>query len=543
MQLILSIIVFIFIFSLLILVHEFGHFWMARRAGVKVHEFGFGLPPRMWEKKKGDTLYSINWIPFGGFVRLYGEDPNEFRATKSKESFLTQSGWTKTKIVCGGVFMNFMLAWLLLTIGFAAGIEPLIVNFDQFERYLRAGDVHLSPYYVVQETNEDLHVRYGDQIVEVDRMPLGSVGELSEYVASSEHEGVKLTVRSINHPEGEEIDGYAPVVGSIDTVYDYTVEEFEQLELYPAIRLPRLVVSRSASLGLEAGDQILRVNGQEVLSKDDFFAYVYEGRVETIDVLRNGQVFVVKPDLAFSRTRVDRVLPDSPAGTAGVVSGDVFVTINGLDVFDPEEVKETTMRIAGQTGELTYVFLRGEEQIELEITPNESGLIGVALSPVVTTQALDIEFYETFVGGSVLRLDEQQVSVWKAPGVALKEIRDIGVVTGRMIAGVFAGVFSSGEVPDSVAGPVGIAQMTHMSVQDGFMAVLRFTAILSLSLGVLNILPFPALDGGRFAFILFEAVTGKKVAHKFEAMIHAIGFAVLLLLIVLITWNDIARLL
>ena len=98
-----------------------GHFAAAKRAGVKVEEFGFGLPPRIWGIKKGETLYSINWIPFGGFVRMLGEDAS----SHDKRSFSNQSFWVQTKIVCAGVFMNLLMSFLLLTFGFLIGIEPL----------------------------------------------------------------------------------------------------------------------------------------------------------------------------------------------------------------------------------------------------------------------------------------------------------------------------------------------------------------------------------------------------------------------------------
>ena len=88
MGIILTIIAFVVIFSFLILVHEFGHFFVAKRAGIRVEEFGFGLPPRIWGKKIGETLYSVNWFPFGGFVRMYGEDSTVSGALESKRSFI-----------------------------------------------------------------------------------------------------------------------------------------------------------------------------------------------------------------------------------------------------------------------------------------------------------------------------------------------------------------------------------------------------------------------------------------------------------------------
>jgi regulator of sigma E protease len=107
---------------------------------------------------------------------------------------------------------------------------------------------------------------------------------------------------------------------------------------------------------------------------------------------------------------------------------------------------------------------------------------------------------------------------------------------------VFGHIFTTGDVPEGVAGPVGIAQMTHLYVQEGFIALVRFTALLSLSLAVINIFPFPALDGGRFLFILIEAVRGKPINGKLEGIIHGIGFSLLLVVIFLVTFQDLQRL-
>ena len=117
-------IVFILVFGVLILVHEWGHFYAARRAGIKVEEFGFGLPPRAWGIKKGETIYSLNWIPFGGFVRLYGEDSYDPKLLHDERSFVSKNVWQRTKVIVAGVVMNFILAILLLTIGFSVGMVP-----------------------------------------------------------------------------------------------------------------------------------------------------------------------------------------------------------------------------------------------------------------------------------------------------------------------------------------------------------------------------------------------------------------------------------
>jgi regulator of sigma E protease len=97
-------------------------------------------------------------------------------------------------------------------------------------------------------------------------------------------------------------------------------------------------------------------------------------------------------------------------------------------------------------------------------------------------------------------------------------------------------------VPAGVTGPVGIAKMTSYFAKQGFMALVQFTALLSISLGVINIMPFPALDGGRFLFIIYELISRRKANAKWETIIHSIGFALLMLMILAITWNDIVNL-
>ncbi|OGJ51655.1 hypothetical protein A2335_03940, partial [Candidatus Peregrinibacteria bacterium RIFOXYB2_FULL_32_7] len=143
MSIFLSIIAFFLIFSLLVLIHEGGHFWMAKRAGVKVEEFGFGLPPKIFGKKYGETTYSLNWIPFGGFVRLFGEDITNKKVLVSQRSFVNKSIRDRILIVCGGVIMNFILAFILLILGFVIGMQPLFVSDEDILTAISNGDIEI----------------------------------------------------------------------------------------------------------------------------------------------------------------------------------------------------------------------------------------------------------------------------------------------------------------------------------------------------------------------------------------------------------------
>ena len=118
-----TILIFILILSVLIFVHELGHFFIAKKTGVRVDEFGFGLPPRVFGKKIGETLYSLNLIPLGGFVKLYGEEYHEIKnKNNAKRAFINKKPWQKTLIIIGGVIGNFLLGWVIISFLFTQGV-------------------------------------------------------------------------------------------------------------------------------------------------------------------------------------------------------------------------------------------------------------------------------------------------------------------------------------------------------------------------------------------------------------------------------------
>src|SRR3989338_7511146 len=121
----LTTIIFIAVISILVFVHELGHFVLAKRARMKVEEFGFGFPPRLWGKQVGETTYSINWIPFGGFVKIYGEDGDDREAPRS---FGSKPFWPRMKVILAGVAMNFLFAILLLMIANFVGLRTGLIN-------------------------------------------------------------------------------------------------------------------------------------------------------------------------------------------------------------------------------------------------------------------------------------------------------------------------------------------------------------------------------------------------------------------------------
>lgn len=480
----LTVLVFIVLFSVLILVHEWGHFFAAKRAGVKVEEFGFGLPPRLWGIKKGETLYSFNAIPFGGFVRMLGEDGTDKKSQMNKRSFSSQSLRTQASIVCAGVFMNLLLSFILLTIGFWIGIEPLMSSEEDFLNAIREGNVHVE-------------------------------------------------VTDIAESDTSELDGPA----------------------FHLLYLPRLVYWEDEDSifydAMKDGDVLVRMNDQEILTQEDLFQAL-EGQTALYPLVYRsgvGELLIYGMEteagdqplfLPAQSPLVTYIEPDSPAEKAGFQVKDQILALNGVNVSSAKQVNTLTFKFA-EKGTITYSIQRGEEQFSLRALPRaEDGRVGIGLSDFLPYYG-NLSLYAAYVPHELLSIEKVRYS-WQAPWVALTEMGRLAKVTAFSFFGVLKEFVSGGKVPEGVAGPVGIAQMTFVTVQEGFAATLRFVALLSLSLGVINILPIPALDGGKFLFILVQVITGKKLAPRYESLIHAAGFFFLIAFILYVTFNDVIEL-
>ncbi|MDD5103463.1 MAG: M50 family metallopeptidase [Candidatus Peribacteraceae bacterium] len=370
MTVLLTAVAFVVLLTLLILIHEFGHFTAARMAGVTVEEFGFGLPPKARTLfKRNGTVFTLNWVPFGGFVRLKGESATSPNERNKPGSFHHASILSRVVILSAGVFMNFVLAFVLLVFGFSVG------------RWI--------PTYF----------------------------EMSDML---EH-------------------------------------------------------SRQGIIALETG--------------------------------------VV----------IEKVMSGEPAAIAGVPEKSVLLKVNDIPVTLAEQVGQ--MQEGKRRVLYTVLVGEGEQAQEQKYTVAlKDGKSGVVISTFPRTLSAPLRG----VGTSAL--------------LALREAKIMTEQTVLGIGTLIQSLAQSGQVPEGITGIVGIAQLTYSSVQAGFMTYLRLVALISLSLAILNFLPFPALDGGRLLFVLVEAVTRRPLNRKFEAYSNALGFSVLILLIILITFYDIIRL-
>lgn len=215
-----GILIFLLTLSVLVLPHEFGHFIMAKKFGIKVLEFGLGLPPKIWSKKIGETIFSINWLPFGGFVRLLGEDEINKSLLENKRSFAAKSVFQRVGVVVSGVAMNILLALVLFAIVLSfLGFKEQIPLLKPYQFW--AVEQQTKTSVVVSGVTKDspaqkVGLKRGDQIVTVGQVEVGSSEELVREIKKSAGEKIVLGVKTsglkvveieiiprVNPPKGE----------------------------------------------------------------------------------------------------------------------------------------------------------------------------------------------------------------------------------------------------------------------------------------------------------------------------------------------------
>ncbi len=369
-----SIFILVVSLAILILVHEFGHFIVAKKTGVRVDEFGIGFPPKLFGKKFGETAYTVNLLPFGGFVKIFGENPDEeaLHGPDKARSFIRKPKRVQAAIIAAGVFFNFLLAWVLISAGFMSGMP----------------------------------------------VPVSAA------------------------PEG-------------------------------------------------------------ALVKD-------------------------------ARIMITNVEKDSPAEKAGLKAGDTLIALYaGYADGSSLELKDLSIRgiqdfIAGQEGNdivINYANKYTKDFTEfVRVTP-QTGIFG-------ETPAIGIAMDEI---GIVKLLPHR--AVWEG----LLMTGSISWSVAAAFGGLIRDAFTGNVALENLTGPIGIVGLIGDAAGFGFAYLLSFVAFISINLAVLNLLPIPALDGGRLFFLLVEAVKGSRLPPKFVNTAHLVGFAVLILFMLAVTYQDIMR--
>ncbi|OHA19334.1 MAG: hypothetical protein A3C08_01580 [Candidatus Taylorbacteria bacterium RIFCSPHIGHO2_02_FULL_47_18] len=360
-----TLLLFFVILAVLVLVHEAGHFFVAKFFKIRVDEFGFGFPPRLFSVHRGETRYSFNLIPFGGFVKIFGEDQTEeIKDGEASRNFSRKHRGVQALVLVAGIVGNFLLAWILISAGFMVGLPA---------------------------------------------------------------------------PAGEE-------------------------------------------WGLPVTDAALTV-------------------VE--------------------------VLPDSPASRAGLRAGDTVISFsqNGRALENPSPDFASEFIAETKSGAIDVAVKRGTKLLSFSVEPSSEVLEG-----------------RPAIGIAMDMLGTVRLPIHRAVLEGAKTTVFLSVEVSRALALFIKDAFAGAADIKNLAGPVGIAGLVGDARAQGVAPLLSLTALISINLALINLIPFPALDGGRLLFVAIEAVRRKPIPAKIAQYANATGFFILFLFLVFITYHDIARL-
>lgn len=421
---------FLFVLGVLIFVHELGHFWMARRLGVRVLTFSLGFGPKILNIHRGDTDYCICLIPLGGYVKMAGDNPEEPLSGHDDE-FLSKTKWQRFQILIMGPVMNIALALVVTTIVLLQGVE--------------------TPAYVNQ---------------------LPVVGAVE---ADSPAEGV----------------GVLPG-DRILTVSNETVTTWDAVNMAIGIR-----PDRDVPMTLDRAGQTISVMVRP--NPETRF------EIGTIGVL---------PDMY---PVIRSVTPGDPADLAGLEVGDLVVAVDGERIVLSSHLAAATSRSAGK--ELDITISRDGQERQVPITPvrrGDRGMIGIGTS--VPTRSFQPGLFEA-VALSAERTLEGSLLIFKT--------------IGQLLSGQAS--------PRQLMGPVAIAQLSGESAQAGWVALFALMSMISLNLGVLNLMPIPVLDGGHILILLLEGVARRDFSMRVKERMFMAGFVLLMTLMVTVLYNDLTR--
>jgi regulator of sigma E protease len=519
---ILSIIVFVISLSLVIILHELGHFVMARRAGVLCHEFSLGMGPVIWKTKKGETTYSVRAIPIGGYVMMAGEE-------------------ISNEVVKVGMDVKVV---------FENDIITKIVLDHSDERYQDNLTLTVEKVDLLGKDNQPLYIN--DYPVKRDAFYVFKKNELQIAPYERGFEG-----KTISQRFGSIFAG--PLMNFILAFVVFVIVNL--IVGFPILdnsKIESITEGLPAENVLEIGDVITSVNGTPVDSwfeMSEAFNDNQEDRTIELIIDRDGTEVSkeITPVLYFysiglhssleatEALVIGEVDPKSLAGAAGFKKGDTVLEIfdTDLNVFVPVSTWADFIDEVTRIGNLTYekdysvdfVVLRDNKEVTLTLKEPfseaflESQGVGIVDVKIGISPDYEFKFGDSFSAGIK--------NVWTSAGIIFTTI---GLLFDNSGAGAGIGV-------DNLAGPLGIFEITSTALEQGFISLLSWIGLLSVNLGVINLLPIPALDGGRLVFLGYEAVTRRKPNKKIENTLHYVMYLALMGLFVFITYNDLLRML
>lgn len=508
--------------AFIILAHEFGHFFAARSVGIKVEEFGLGIPPRAKGWVWRGVLWSLNWIPLGGFVRVKGEDGNDYEPG----SMNTKGPLSRGFFLIAGSGANFLAA-LLLSIALVAtqGVptEESHMYINQVEPNSPAEAAGWQPGDVVEVVAGQEITGASDLSAALD----AGAGSETSVVVRRGDERIQTTVTPrANPPEGQGATGIR-----IDQSY---LSNVKLGEIEPG--------SPADEAGWESGDEIVAVSGVPVESVAQINALLGatdEGQTEVV-MERDGAL--VQTSIALEEPTIELAAADadSPASEALLYAGDRIVRIGETTVTDAMSLFTALESAAGE--EVTVTVEREGRTLDVTLAvpaleENENPLAAIGANAQIQT-------WEDLAG-----VNAQSSRAFES--VPAGEIIPEGVDQfWFLVSGTVAGIidiFTTTPETGDLAGPVGMGQLTSELIAESAMPIWftlgNIVMVISVGLGLLNLLPIPALDGGRLVFVIVEMLRGgKRLPPEKEGLVHLAGLAILLALMFFVAFNDVSRL-
>jgi regulator of sigma E protease len=432
--------------------HELGHFWVARKTGVKVIRFSVGFGKKLWSYQKSpeDTEFVVSAIPMGGYVKMVDEREGEVKESDLPFAFNRQSVSVRTAIVAAGPVFNLILAvvlfWIVMVMG-ETGLKPIL---DKVETGTLAAEAGFEA---------------GDQIINVNQKPTPTWSmALDELFSSAIDGGRSIVVDVINREEQPQI-----------RVINLTDDD---------VKSPEILNTR---LGL-------------------------------------------KPWVPVIKPVIGKLLEDGVAKQSGLQTGDLIISANGEAILSWQQWVDF---VQARPDMLINVLLeRQDVQTQLQLTPRREELPdGKAVGKI----GAGVEMPEELINSMQV---EYSLSPWEAVPAAFEKTWFYSLSTLKMIGKMFMGSASV----DNLSGPISIAQYAGQSAEMGLTAFLKFLALISVSLGVLNLLPVPVLDGGHLMFYALEAIKGSPVSDRVQWYFQQLGMLMLFSLMALALFLDLDRL-
>lgn len=541
-MIVLNIIAFIFAIGIIILIHEAGHFYCAKKAGILCHEFSIGMGPVLWQKRKGETMISIRAIPIGGYVAMADSTVEQILINEGETIGINlEDGSVKELVLDQNLDADFR--------GVVKHIEILGVHGEGLEVTLEIdGEDKTYPIlrdaFLVSSPKDRMQITPYDRSFDSKKISQRfitiSAGVIMNFVLSI------VLYLIISFVTG--VPANTNIVGSVG-------------EAYPSAKF------------LSSGDIIKEVNGKEVTDWNSLGVIMEDVAMEgkttiTLKYIHDGVlkeenncgVYLVLNSFGLSNMQIDENASSYDKGAQVGNLGLKYGT--GKDKATPSD-DETVLKNGDY---ITAIRIHGNS--EWTVINDWSDLIS-NLNAYTDVISIDYKFYSQdkkkeidsqtpiysysdalLSGQDIIKLKayigispEYHFDFWGCTKAGFKQFGESSLVIFSTLKELIAPSANIREVGLSdLSGVVGIFNLVSRTLSSGFLAYLSLIALLSVNIGIMNFLPIPALDGGRAVFLIYEAITHKKPNKKFETLLNNIVFILLLILFVFVTYNDILRL-